>query len=74
LIDATTAVEKTYYFNLTVENSGSRPTQTTMTSHGIRINVKAATPMKIIIICIGVIDDFSFICRSRARNGFIWWQ
>lgn len=44
VIDATSATEKTYYFNMTVDNSGSRPSQTTTTSHGIRITVKAATP------------------------------
>lgn len=44
LIDATTAKPNSYFYNIVVENLGSRAAQTTVTTHILKLQVKGTTP------------------------------
>lgn len=43
-VDATSAQIRYYTLNFAIENAGARPTQSTVTNHMIRIQVRGATP------------------------------
>jgi hypothetical protein len=44
LVDATTAKPNSYFYNIVVENLGTRAIQTTVTNHILKLQVKGATP------------------------------